>query len=293
MIKYGLRNGRQLYKCKCCNRRFVGGNRLTVNDIISDYVEHKLTLKELSIKYRKSVSTIQRRLRQMRHVRVISRYKDVVVQMDTTYWGRNYGLMVIKDALRGKILWHKYFRHETVAEYVQGVEWLEQHGFTIHGIVCDGLRGLFKALSRYRVQMCQVHQQRIVRTYLTRHPELEASRELLELSNQLTSSTKESFTSELEQWHERWRAFLSERSTEPSGKTHFTHRPLRSAYLSLKRNMPYLWTAYDNPNLGIPNTNNALEGTFTDIKSKLRVHSGIKKANRSWFLDEYIARHYY
>ena len=40
----------------------------------------------------------------MRHVRVISRYKDVVVQLDTTYWGRNYGLMVIKDALRGKIL---------------------------------------------------------------------------------------------------------------------------------------------------------------------------------------------
>ena len=57
--------------------------------------------------------------------------------------------------------------------------------------------------------------------------------------------------------------------------------------------MPYLWTAYDNPNLGIPNTNNALEGTFTDIKSKLRVHSGIKKANRGKFLDEYIARHYY
>ena len=141
--------------------------------------------------------------------------------------------------------------------------------------------------------MCQVHQQRIVRTYLTRNPELEASRELLDLSNQLTSSTKYSFVGKLEQWHGKWKSFLSERSTEPSGKTHFTHRPLRSAYLSLKRNMPYLWTAYDNPNLGIPNTNNALEGTFTDIKSKLRVHSGIKKANRGKFLDEYIARHYY
>ena len=57
--------------------------------------------------------------------------------------------MGIKDTLRGKILWHKYVRHETVAGYVQGVEWLEEHGFTIHGIVCDGLRGLFKALSRY------------------------------------------------------------------------------------------------------------------------------------------------
>ena len=42
--------------CKCCHRRFVGGNHLTVNDIISDCVEHKLTLKELSVKYRKSVA---------------------------------------------------------------------------------------------------------------------------------------------------------------------------------------------------------------------------------------------
>ena len=67
----------------------------------------------------------------------------------------------------------------------------------------------------------------------------------------------------------------------------------QSTQESLKRNMPYLWTAYDYPKLGIPNTNNALEGTFTDIKSKLRVHSGIKKVNRSRFLDEYIARHYY
>ena len=74
---------------------------MAVNNIISDYVEHKLTLKELSVKYRKSVSTIQRRVRQMRQIHVISRYKDVVIQMDTTYWGRNYGLMVIKDALRG------------------------------------------------------------------------------------------------------------------------------------------------------------------------------------------------
>ena len=57
------------------------------------------------------------------------------------------------------------------------------------------------------------------------------------------------------------------------------NRSLRSVYLSLKRNTPYLWMVYDNPDLGMPNTNNALEGTFTDIKPKLRVHSGIKKAN--------------
>ena len=57
--------------------------------------------------------------------------------------------------------------------------------------------------------------------------------------------------------------------------------------------MKWLWTFYDNKELNIPNTNNALEGTFTDIKSKLRIHSGMKKLNRKKFLDEYISRHYY
>ena len=264
------------------------------NKVIEDFVVHKMTLSELSSKYLKSVSTIQRCLRKMRHVHVVSKFKQVTIQMDTTYWGRNFGLMVIKDALRNKILWRKYVRHETIADYMEGVEWLRSNGFEIYGAVCDGMKGLFKALSPMPVQMCQVHQQRIVRTYLTSKPELEASVELLDLSKTLTSTDKESFIGAFNQWHERWRTFLSERSVDKiTGKKRFTHRRLRSAYLSLKRNMPYLWTFFDYPQYGIPRTNNALEGTFTDIKSKLRVHSGIKKNNRIKFLDEYISRHYY
>lgn len=214
--------------------------------------------------------------------------------MDTTYWGRNFGLMVIKDALRNKILWRKYVRRETIADYLEGIRWLESQGFRIYGIVCDGLRGLFLALSPYRVQMCQVHQQRIVRTYLTSSPDLEASIELLELSKKLTRYDKDNFCDELERWHERWAVFLAERSVDSrTGKKRFTHRKLRSAYLSLKRNMPWLWTFQEDRNMGIPRTNNAIEGTFTDIKSKVRVHSGMKKSNRMRFLDEYISRHYY
>ena len=253
-----------------------------------------MTLQELSSKYLKSVSTIQRCLRKMRHVHVVSKDKDVTVLMDTTYWGRNFGLMVIKDALRNKILWRKYVRHETIAHYMDGIGWLRLHGFRIYGAVYDGMKGLFKALYPIPVQMCQVHQQRIVRTYLTSKPELEASIELLELSKTMTNTDKESFIGALDQWHERWNDFLSERSVDKTtGKKRYTHRRLRSAYLSLKRNMPYLWTFYDRPELGLPNTNNSLEGTFTDIKSKLRVHSGISRSNRIKFLDEYISRHCY
>lgn len=229
----------------------------------------------------------------MRHVRTISKDKDVVILMDTTYWGRSSGLMVIKDALRGKILWHKHVQHETIALYMEGIGWLEENGFKIWGIVCDGLKGLLNTLSKYNVQMCQVHQQRIIQKYLTLSPELQPSKELLSLSRLLTNTDKESFIGAFNEWAKKWDSFLKERSVDDLGKSRYTHQRLRSAYLSLKRNMKWLWTFYDNPNLGIPNTNNALEGSFTDIKTKVRVHSGMKKSNREKFLDEYISRHYY
>ncbi len=56
--------------------------------------------------------------------------------------------------------------------------------------------------------------------------------------------------------------------------------------------MPLLWTFYDNPNLGLPNTNNALKGLFSDLKAKVRVHSGLGRESRKKLLDEYILRNY-
>ena len=97
-------------------------------------------------------------------------------------------MMVFKDALRNKILWHKHVKHETISLYLEGIEWLENNGFRIWGVVCDGLKGLLHSLSKYKVQMCQVHQQRIIQRYLTLNPELRASAELLELTKLLAQS---------------------------------------------------------------------------------------------------------
>jgi hypothetical protein len=38
----------------------------------------------------------------------------------------------------------------------------------------------------------------------------------------------------------------------------------------------------------LPKTNNALEGMFSDLKLKLRNHSGLSKKRRKVFIDEYI-----
>lgn len=64
---------------------------------------------QLANKYGVSEKTIRRDLEEIRYIRKAFRYKDVTIQMDTTYWGRGFGLMVIRDAVRGKVLWHKLY----------------------------------------------------------------------------------------------------------------------------------------------------------------------------------------
>lgn len=283
-----------MYKCKDCGKQFLGGVRRDKSQVITDYVEGKQTLSQLASKYGVSSKTISRDLKGMRYVQKISKDKEVTIQMDTTYWGRNFGLMVIKDALRKKILWRKYVTHETKADYLEGVAWLRSRGFKIYGAVIDGMRGLAEALP-FPVQLCQFHQMLIVRRYLTQEPELDASRELLELVNNITKMDKESFVGAFGDWYERNKEVINERSHDRRIKKRaapYMRPRLRSAYHSVRRNMPLLWTAYDHPELGIPNTNNGLEGIFSDIKTKLRVHSGISREHRKKLIDEYLSRHY-
>lgn len=295
MIRNGRKNSKQLYKCKECGKQFLGGRRRNKVQVITDYVEGKQTLSQLAQRYRISERTIQRDLAGMRFVRKIAKVKDVTIQLDTTYWGRNFGLMVIKDALRNKILWHKYVRNETISQYMEGISWLKSNGFRIYGAVIDGMRELAQALYPIPVQMCQFHQILITRRYLTQEPELEASIGLLSIVKNISKMDKESFVGAFNDWSEKYQNVINERIRDKRIKRHtppYMRPKLRSAYLSLRRNMNLLWTFYDHPETGLPNTNNALEGVFSDIKSKVRAHRGISKVNRRKLLDEYIMRHY-
>ena len=281
---------KQNYLCKSCGRQFVFRQSIDNQLLYKEYIFGKQTLKQLSDKYKISISTVQRKLASVRSTRIISSNKDVVVLMDATYWGRNFGVVVMKDARTRKILWRKFiFRKETLSDYREGMDWLIGNGFQIEGIVCDGLRGIFQMFSRYRIQMCQFHQARIVKRYLTQNPELEASIELLNITKTLSSTDKESFVGMFDDWYNKWSGFIRERYIDKkTGKKRYVHCRLRSAYLSIKRNMIYLWTWYDNIEVGMPNTNNGLEGKFTDLKSKLRNHNGLSKAHRIIFIDEYF-----
>lgn len=226
----------------------------------------------------------------MRSTRIISSKKDVILLVDATYWGRRFGVLVFKDVTTKRAIWRKFLmKKETISDYQEGLDWLLDNGFKIRGVVCDGLRGVFNIFSKYNVQMCQFHQLKIIQRYLTLNPVLEPSKDLLEIAKRLCNTDKESFIGVYNEWVIKWDSFLKERTIDKNtGKKHYTHSKVRSAHLSIKRNMQYLWTWYDNIEIAIPNTNNGLEGQFSDLKTKLRNHNGLKRSRKMIFIDLYF-----
>ena len=209
--------------------------------------------------------------------------------MDTTYWGRNFGVMLIKDAYTKENLLKYYVKSETNILYLQGINELTRRGFEVLAIVCDGRRGLFQLFGNIPIQMCQFHQVAIIRRYITKKPKLPASIELKELVAMMKMTDKESFEGGLKLWFIKWEAFLNERTTNPeTGKSHYTHKRLRSAYRSLKTNLNWLFTWYDYMELEIPNTTNAIDGHFSDLKNKLRNHNGLSIERKRKFIDEFF-----
>ena len=122
-----------------------------------------------------------------------------------------------------------------------------------------------------------------------KNPKLTAAIELKEFVAMMKTTDKESFEGGLNSWYCKWESFLIERTTNPeTGKSHYTHKRLRSAYRSLKTNSKWLFTWYDFYDLNIPNTTNAIDGHFSDLKNKLRNHNGLSKTRKMKFIDEFL-----
>lgn len=254
-----------------------------------EYTRGKQSYEQLALKYDVCIKTIQRKLDLVRIEPKFKFKRSLVVLADTTYFGHNFGVMVFLSS-QGEPLYWRFVKYETVLQYKEGFNFLIQNGLNIKGIVCDGRRGLLGLFPQTPVQMCQYHQVAIIRRYITNKPKSLAAKELKELVRLLTTSDKESFYGSLSDWHLKWKEYINQRSLNiNTGKSRYTHRRLRSAYLSLERNKPYLFIWYDYPELGIPNTNNQLEGTFTDLKNKLRNHNGLGLERKQKFINDYFS----
>ena len=114
----------------------------------------KKTYKQLAKTYQINERTIRRKI-DLHQVTIDGiNAGECLVIMDTSYFGRKFGVMVFRDQyLRKNLLW-KYVKPETLSEYVSGINELIKRGWEAKAIVCDGKRGLFKAFWSIPVQMC-------------------------------------------------------------------------------------------------------------------------------------------
>jgi len=252
------------------------------------YLHGKQTIAQISETTGLSASTITRRLAS------VSLNWDQpkvggcgVVHLDATYFGRNIGVLLALESGTGRLLYMKHIAHEHISDYEEAVRHIVGCGYLIHGIVIDGLQKLFVVFAEYRIQMCQFHMVAIVRRKLTKNPQLEAGKELLELAYRLKGMDKDTFVSEFERWKKKWHDFLKEKTVnEVTGHTVYTHQRLRSAMVSISTYLPFLFTYEDVD--GMPNTNNMIEGTFTDMKKTLRNHPGMIEDNRKRMVNGFF-----
>jgi hypothetical protein len=197
--------------------------------------------------------------------------------------------MLFKDEITKENLLKYYVKSETNALYKKGVNELISKDFVIKAIICDGRKGLINSFDGIPVQMCQFHQVAIIRRYLTKNPKLPVAIELKSVVGLMKRTDKESFEGALDLWFSKWEDFLNERTQNiETGKSCYTHKRLRSAYRSLKYNLPWLFTWYEYIELNIPNTTNSIDGHFADLKNKLRNHNGLSIERKKKFIDGFL-----
>lgn len=148
-------------------------------------------------------------------------------------------------------------------------------------------------------QFCLVHIQRRCETLLTKNPETDAGKNLLELVKFInkikTQNDKQIFLKWLVRFEKRYDVVIKQRTY--SGKSWwYTHKNLRLAFNTLKSSKNNMFFYLENSS--IPKDTNGLEAEFTHLKTKLNMHRGLSKNRREsyvfwyWLLKSvYINQH--
>ena len=248
--------------------------------IFKDYFYHRFTLEELSKKYHHSRVWIQDKIHHFSPEIKTRKPRAVTVVIDATYFGKRrdkLGLIVAKDVLLKEPIAYNFIVTETKEVYRDLMTQIADKDFTLNAVVLDGKPGIISLFEGIPLQMCHFHMKSIITRKLTRNPKLEASIKLKHIVTYLGKISHCRFKYMLLAWHKRHELFLNEKvSSETKRGWHYKHKRLRSAYRSLMKFLPYLFTYQKYPHFNIPTTTNHLDGgCFSPLKDLLRVHRGI------------------
>ena len=214
----------------------------------------------------------------------------VSLRCGTVPTGNHYGAAVFRSWNLRRNLWWREVSGERRVHYRYGRQILEERGWTFTVAVVDGRRGLTAVFSDIPVQICHFHQLKTVTKYLTGNPRTGAGRTLRSPALTFTRTDEKTFTDALTVWERTWHSFYTQKTHLPDGRWHCTHKNVRSAYLSLKRNLPYLFTYRKHKHLNIPNTTNTIDGYFASLKKKVAAHHGLRRDGRYKVISELLGK---
>jgi len=204
--------------------------------------------------------------------------------VDATYFGQrkeesSWCVAVARDTVSRENLWWTFTETETTSVYALMRQELEGLGYYICSVTGDGFGGIRSAFSYLPYQMCLVHMERLIVKGTTRNPILEAGQVLLALAKTLHTTDSKTWNKRLDQYIERYRDFLNEKTTNPlTGEQYWTHENLRLALMRLIRHRQYLFTFEQNKK--IPKTTNSLEGHFSHLRNVVGVHRGLSRKQK-------------
>lgn len=169
-------------------------------------------------------------------------------------------------------------------------------------VVCDGQKGLLKAISicwpHTIVQRCRFHAWLNVKTKLTLHPESKAGQELLKLTRDLlharTRKQARRWKKRLNNWHRKHEKYIDERTIKYDPKPRerswrYTHERLRSAYRQLAKITDDLLRSSYRPSPELPSTTNHVEGGInSQIRTRVKQHRGMTNEHQIVLVNWYL-----
>ncbi|HHW7570994.1 TPA: IS256 family transposase, variant Zn-binding type [Mannheimia haemolytica] len=290
MQKYGTQNNTQRYQCLSCNKTFTLKQKLNAELIWYDYSVGKQTQQQLADKYHCSPRTIRRYLEKSPKSLLkcpSHQYRNLII--DTTFFHRDFGIIVFIDSLSKKVVYHQIVKTEKDIYYKKTLNRLREKGYIIQSITCDG-RGLLKDMFNTSTQMCQFYLVAMVMRTLRKKHQSHAGRELKTIIKMLKTNSRNAFYLKIYKWKIKHKDFLNERSDKPNetGTYPYKHRSVGSALASINRYFDYIFTYEKYPELNIEKTTNRIEGLFKELKDKLRPHSGLTRKHKILFIQDFL-----
>ncbi|WP_423972844.1 transposase [Glaesserella parasuis] len=136
--------------------------------------------------------------------------RDLNIIADTTFFGREFGILVLMDSLSKKVVYHRVIKTEKDVYYRIAFNSLRMKGYNIQSITCDGRRGLLEDLLNTPTQMYHFHMVAIVMRALRKKHQSIAGKELKFIALTLKQSSKKDVYLRLHHWYLKHKAFLEE-----------------------------------------------------------------------------------